>query len=455
MFKKMGVEVRVGLFALFCIFIIAYATVKLGDRDVVAGGGYKLTMTMESAIGIKTKTPVEIAGIQIGVVKKIELDEFNRAKVVLLIRNNVKLPEGTTAYVRTKGFMGETFIELRPGQQGGETIAKNTEIPYDGVTGDVNMLLTQFNDIAKDIKSVTGSLKGMVGSDDSSPVYRAVNNIDKFTAALQELTVSNEANLNKIIANLATLTGDLKGVVENRKADVEKTLANLSSITGKVDSGQGTIGKLVNDDATVQKLNGAVDNLSDALGSLKRLETEVGYHTEYLTGTHDFKQYVHLNLLPTPDKGFLFEFVSDPNPNPTRVTQTTQITAGGVASTVQTKTSTVDENKFRISAELAKKFYDFTLRGGIIESTGGIGLDYDKGPAGLHFSAFDFSTQYNQRPHLKLLGNVNITKSLYVVGGADDFINKNQPRDWFVGAGFRLVDDDIKSLLGLGAKSIR
>lgn len=100
----------------------------------------------------------------------------------------------------------------------------------------------------------------------------------------------------------------------------------------------------------------------------------------------------------------------------------------------------------KLSPDLPKKFYDFTIRGGIIESTGGVGFDYNKGPFGIQFEAFDFADQ--QRPHLKAMGTVNVTKSIYLLGGVDDFIAKGQTPDWFFGAGLRFVDDDIKSLFG-------
>lgn len=456
MYKKFGPETKVGLFAILCIVIISYATIKVSDRSIIAGGSYKFTVIMDTAIGLKTKTPVEISGIQVGVVSKISLDENDHAKVTLSIGKGVRIPEGTKAYIRSKGFLGEIFVELRPGPVENPAVASDSELPYGGVTGDVNMLLTQFNDIAKDVKSVTGSLKEMIGSDNASPVYRAVQNLDSFTAAMKDVTVSNEANLNRIIYNLATLTDQLKNVVQDNRANIDNSLANISDVTNKIASGEGTIGKLVNDDATVNKMNDVADNLNETLGGLKKLETEIGYHGEYLGGTHDFKQYVHLNLMPAPDKGFLFEFVSDPQPSPNFITRNIDIAAGGATSAVRTTTATIEKNQFRFSAELAKKFYDFTFRGGVIESTGGVGLDFDKGPVGLKFSAFNFGTEYGQKPHLKAWGNINITKSLYLMGGMDDFINPNQPKDWFLGAGIRLVDDDIKSLIGLGAaKAVR
>lgn len=451
MLKKLGTETKVGIFAIICIAIIAFATLKVGDRSVVAGGGYKMLITMDSAIGIKPKTPVEIAGIQVGVVKDVELDKMSRARVTLLIDKGVKLPEGTTAFVRSKGFLGETFVELRPGPMENVALPRKTEIPYGGITGDVNVLLTQFNEIAADIKTVTGSVKELVGTDESAPIYRSVMNMDKFTEVLKDITLNNQANMNQIINNLAVLTGELRGVIERRKHDLEMTLANLHNISQKVDEGEGTIGRLVNDEETVNKINSALDNLNDTLGGLSRLQTEIGYHTEFLTRTSQFKHYVHLDLKPSPDEAFMFEVVSDPDPPPSRVEKTTDITTGGATSTVTTRTRTVEYDKLRFSAQIAKKLYDFTLRGGIIESTGGVGLDYNKGPVGVSFSAFDFRTKFGGKPHLKAWGNVNLTHGIYLTGGADDFINPNQPVDWFVGAGLRFTDEHVKSLFGLGA----
>ena len=451
MLKTMSTETKVGLFAIICIVIIAFATIKVGDRSVIAGGGYEMTVTMGSAIGIKPKTPVEIAGIQVGVVKKIKLDKMSRAQVTISVSKNVRLPEGTQAFVRSKGFLGETFVELRPGPMENVAMAKKTEIPYGGITGDINVLLTQFNEIAADIKTVTGSIKELVGTDESAPIYRSVMNIDKFTEALKNITLNNEANMNRVIGNLAVLTTELRGVIERRRGDLENTLAHMSNITRKVDEGHGTVGRLINDDETVTKINSALDGLNNTLGGLRKLETEIGYHTEFLTRSSQFKHYVHLSLRPSPDEAFMFDVVSDPDPPPSRVERDVEIMAGGATSNITTKNKTVEYDQLRFSAQIAKKLYDFTLRGGIIESTGGVGVDYNKGPIGLGFSAFDFRTKFGGKPHLKAWGNVNLSKSIYVTGGADDFINPNQPVDWFVGAGLRFTDENIKSLLGMGA----
>lgn len=444
-------ETKVGLFALGALVIVGFITLKIGSRSFVAAGGYDVSLLIDNAIGIRTKTPVEIAGIKIGQVKDIDLVDSRKAKLTLAIQKDVILPPDSKALIRSKGFLGEIVIELVPGTAGGEAIKDGGSIQFAGQSGDVNMLLTQFNSIAQDIKAVSSSLRDMVSGDKTSPVWNIVHNLEQFTQTL----ANNQQNFNKMAGNLAELTESLKGTIAKSRENVEESLQRIASITKKVDEGKGTVGKLVNDDTTVNKLNEAVDNLNSVLGGLNKLETEIGYHTEYLATSEQFKHYVNLTLRPKPDKAFIFDFVTDQNPSPSRSSRTTTITSGGASSTFSTDTETIDRNQFRVSAQIAKSFYDFTVRGGIIESRGGVGLDYNKGPVGAQFSAYDFQTDYGERPHLKLGGTVNLTSNLYLVGGADDMISRKQKTDWFFGAGIRLADEDVKSLVGLTTGAIK
>ncbi|MBN1282784.1 MAG: MCE family protein [Proteobacteria bacterium] len=452
---KFTTEFKVGAFALAILILLGWATMRVGDKTSVHGGGYLLKVKFDNATGLKLKAPVELAGVQIGVVKDIELVDSRNAMVSLILSDKVRLTEDSTAVLRTRGFLGETYVEVMPGTPDLPLLGRDGTIPNSFRTGDMNSLVNQFNEIAADIKQVTGSLKTMVGDDESAPINRIVNNLDQFTETIKTLALANSENVNRISANLAELSEHLREVMAQGKADVEESMQRIASITRKIDEGQGTVGRLINDDETVDKLNEAVDNLNQTLGGFKRFETEIGYHLEYLTQSEDFKNYVDFTIRPSPDAAFILGLVSDPNPNPTHVTRTTDVTVGNNTTTVTTDTATVNRNALRVSAQLAKKFYDFQVRGGIIESTGGLGIDYDKGPIGLRFSAYDFQTRYGTRPHLRLTGEVKVTDNFYLLGGADDMIAQQNRPDFFFGAGFRFVDEHIKRVAPLGASVIR
>lgn len=421
------IEMKVGLFAAVALAIAAYATLRVSDRGIFKGGAYAVTVIIDSAAGLTRKTPVEVAGIQVGFIEDLDLYEGRRAKALLRIHRDVVLGRDARAQVRTKGFLGETYVDLMPGntalgiiEEGGEIAATN---PF-----------ADLSQVASDAHEVADAMKELVRK-------------------LLEITEKNQEGINQIVANLQQFSSDVGEVMSEKKETLKDTMERLDRISRRVDEGQGTVGRLINDGETAENINEAAKGISETLGGISRFQTEIGYHLEYLGETGDFKNYVGLALKPRPDKYFLLEFVVDPNPSPTETLKTTTTTTGGVTTTVTTDENVIQKDKILISAQLAKTFYNLTFRGGVIESRGGVGVDYNLGPVGVQFSAYDFRTDNNQRPHLKVLGSLSLTKNLFLVSGVDDFISRQQGADWFVGGGLRLVDNDIKSLLG--AASLR
>lgn len=428
-------ETIVGIFVLASLAIVGYMTLKVGASSGFTGGN-TYYVTVRTALGLSDKTPVLIAGYQAGVVEKVSLADSRHALLRIAVKKEVHLTEGTQAAVRAKGVLGETFVELIPGPDTAPELKNDTALPFLDVGGDINQLVSRLNDMAP-------------------AAGRSVDNLEKFTEVMKNLMVQNQQNVNRIMENFAALSADLRSTIAGVQPGIHESVERIASITQKVDEGKGTIGKLVNDDATVKKINEAADNFNDLTGGVRRMQTEIGYHTEYLGTTRDFKNYVHLNLKPRPDQAFLLEFVTSPNPPPSVTTQNSTITVGGTSTNVATSTSTTARNKFLVSAEMAKKFYDWRLRGGIIESRGGVGLDYMKGPVQVSGQVWDFGSGDGRNPQVKAYGNVNLTKSVYFTAGGNDLANSLNTRSWFVGGGVRVVDEDIKGIFGLGSGLVK
>lgn len=437
-------EMKVGIFAAVALGVIAYATLRVSDRGIFRGGSYVVTVFIDSAEGLSKKTPVEVAGIQVGSIEDLELREGRLAQAKLRINREVRLGKDARAQVRTKGFLGETYVDLMPGHPGSGMIPEGGEITATNPYVDLGQ-------IASDMREVTDSLKRLLSDREDAPLGRVLQNMEQFTKKMSEMTVQNQESVNQIVANLNRFSSDLSGVMAEKKETLKETMERMNSISRKVDEGRGTLGRLINDTETGDSINEAAKGLNETLGGINRFQTELSYHVEYLGASKDFKNYTGVALRPRPDKAFLLDFVVDPNPSSNETLKTTSITTGGVTTTVVTDENVIEKDKFLVSAQLAKSFYNFTLRGGIIESRGGIGLDYNVGPVGVQFSAFDFRTDSNQRPHLKVSGNLNVTKNLFLVTGVDDFISRNQNPDWFFGGGLRLVDNDLRSLFGVAS----
>lgn len=445
-------QYKVGLFVFVIIAILAVITLRLSQTSILPGGTYSVYLTLPSATGISPKTPVRIAGIQVGIVSDIRLVESNQAELELEIDKGIKIAKLARAEIKSLGFLGDTYVELVQPRVIEETLADGGRILKSANFGDISSLTGQLSSISSDVKAITNTMKNMMAGEDSS-FSRSLRNIEKITAALGEVSSQNQKNVNAIITNLRALSENLNYLVAHNSGNINRSLYDISDITGKIRRGEGTVGRLINDDETVEKLNESIDNLNNLLGSANKLKVDVGYHTEYLGSTEEFKHYVSLKLKPRPDKFFLFEVVQDPSPDSKVLNKISRITSGGVTTTVNEEIETVDLDRFLFSAQLGKQFGPFTLRGGMIESSGGVGIDYDAGLLDLSFSAFDFETKRGEKPHLKAMGKLNLTRGMYLLGGVDDFLNQQQDLDWFVGAGIEVRDDDIKSLIGLiGAK---
>lgn len=111
---KMSTEVAVGVFVILGVLCIGYLSVALGGAKIFGDPYYKVSAEFGSITGLRKGASVEIAGVQVGKVLDISLDE-NHARVTMSIRKGLRLSKDTVASVRTKGLIGEMFVKLTPG----------------------------------------------------------------------------------------------------------------------------------------------------------------------------------------------------------------------------------------------------------------------------------------------------------------------------------------------------
>lgn len=118
-------DLTVGVFVAAGLLAVAYLSLQVGGLSYAGPGGLKLLATFDEIGGLRPRAPVAIAGVTVGRVEKIELDEILRAKVTLDVDPSLELPIDTRAAVRTSGVLGDQFIALEPG--GEEELLKSGE----------------------------------------------------------------------------------------------------------------------------------------------------------------------------------------------------------------------------------------------------------------------------------------------------------------------------------------
>ena len=140
--EKTKLELVVGVFVLVGLLCLGYLSVKLGKLEMISGDVYEVEAQFNSASGLKPGSTIEIAGVEVGRVRGITLNQ-DRAMVKLAVNNTIKLYTDTIASIKTRGIIGEKFLALSPG--GGGDPLKPGDTIRDTESGlDLEELVSQF-----------------------------------------------------------------------------------------------------------------------------------------------------------------------------------------------------------------------------------------------------------------------------------------------------------------------
>jgi phospholipid/cholesterol/gamma-HCH transport system substrate-binding protein len=105
----------VGLFVLAGLGAIAYLSMSVGGFSFRNSGGLLLYAGFDEIGGLKPRAPVVVAGVKVGQVTQIALNDDFRARVTLDLRSDLELPVDTSASIVTSGLLGDQYISLQVG----------------------------------------------------------------------------------------------------------------------------------------------------------------------------------------------------------------------------------------------------------------------------------------------------------------------------------------------------
>jgi len=487
MLKSFGTEFKVGLFAIVAMVALSYMFFVLSP-EVFERKKYKQYYTvLENAAGIVTKTQVKTSGITIGRVADVSLID-GRTRIALNIEHSVAIPEGSRLEVRSVGLLGDKHLEIVRPRDFHSEIPLGGLIPQNTEGTDIESLIGMVGGIAKDIKKVTTSLSNVLGNSEGEQSMRAIisniraltNDLKDTSATLKSVIGDRSDDFNDVVSNvrdgvrdLRTAAANIKDVAskenkekidrilaqfDNSMGDVRGLTKNINLISEKIEKGEGTVGKLINDDTAITELEGAIKDIRKVLAPATKLEVAIDVHGEY---RRDRSSQYYMNLLfkTRPDRYYLMG-LTDTTYETDEETVTTD-----TSKNTPTSTHTVyrDRRKkaIRFNAQVAKRWYWAAVRAGLFETTGGVAVDtyFWSDRIRLTAEAFEFDTkskEVRRNGHLKAYGSVLFYNHIYAMMGVDDF-TKTDPitnkarrpsEGLFFGAGLAFNDDDLKAMFG-------
>jgi phospholipid/cholesterol/gamma-HCH transport system substrate-binding protein len=112
--KRSALDLGVGVFVLIGLIALGWMSVKLGRIDLLGNRGYVVSADFPTVGGLKAGSTIEIAGVEVGRVDRIVLQDY-QAHVVMVIQPGVKLQDDSIASIKTKGLIGERYVRISPG----------------------------------------------------------------------------------------------------------------------------------------------------------------------------------------------------------------------------------------------------------------------------------------------------------------------------------------------------
>jgi phospholipid/cholesterol/gamma-HCH transport system substrate-binding protein len=136
------VEIGVGLFMLAGILALGYLSVRLGRVDLIGRGGYTVYAEFPTVGGLRAGAAVEIAGVGVGRVQSIRLKDY-QAQVKMQIDDGVTLQQDAIVSIKTKGLIGEKFVQINPGGSD-KTVAPEGRLTEVEAPVDIEELISKY-----------------------------------------------------------------------------------------------------------------------------------------------------------------------------------------------------------------------------------------------------------------------------------------------------------------------
>lgn len=448
----MTLELKVGILVVAAVAIIAGMSLRVQDNPLLGKPSQVYYGTVPNATGLIRRSSVKMAGLNVGYVEGIELQNGN-AKIAFRVDKEVQLYRDASITIKAMGILGDKYIEITPGLSSAGILADGETLTNLQPENGVDQLMAQTSKMMNELQLVLTEVKKAIEGqgDQNSAIGRIVRNIETITEKLADIGSENKDSISQIIANVKDITSNINQELSGQKnidkigllGRLNNSMSNIEKITQRVERGEGSVGRLLKDDETIDRINSTISGIQKFIGKANRVETQVDVNSQYMMDRSDSRSSFGLKILPSRERSYNIAAISTPEGDISERVE--KITENGNTTTKSYETT--DKNKLKLTAQFGKRMYNFDFRLGLTESTGGVGVDYYMLNDNWKISADGFGFD-KAGPNLRISTDIKFLKYFYGTVGGDDLL-KERRRDLLVGGGLRFNDEDLKSFISL------
>jgi phospholipid/cholesterol/gamma-HCH transport system substrate-binding protein len=318
---KISNETKVGALTAIAITLLILGFNFLKGKTFFKTGNF-LYASYENAKGLMVSNPVFVNGFQVGSVFDIENKDKDLSQIVVAIKlkDDYRIPRNSLASIKdnplgtpsisiamgdakdflksgdtllttsSAGILGDVMAKVGPiGDQVTATlhsldsVLRNINSIFDPTTkGNMQEVIANINKTTASLVLSSASLQGML-NEQTGAIAQSMNNVNSFTKNLAD----NNAKVTSSIEHLEKATNNLSQAdIAGTVAKLQGTINNLNNMLAKINSTDGSLGKLMNDKALY-------DNLSNTIRSANILLDDLRVHP---------KRYVNISVFGKKDK---------------------------------------------------------------------------------------------------------------------------------------------------------
>jgi len=227
--------VSTGIFVSIGILLFGMTFYFLSSDENIFSGRERVFSYFDNTEGLMFGSTVSFSGITVGNVKSIAYDDKAKALKVVYTIKNTYLPfvkKDSKAQLKTQGALGDRFVYLDRGSEGSPSVEPGDEIPS-----------KPSDDIFAAVQEKIAGIPDLAG------VSKKIETLLDFLNSEEGLK-GNSRELKKTLAEIRTAVKSI-----NAGNHTQKSLKKLDSIMTKIDSGKGTLGKLISDPSLYNKVS--------------------------------------------------------------------------------------------------------------------------------------------------------------------------------------------------------
>jgi phospholipid/cholesterol/gamma-HCH transport system substrate-binding protein len=284
---RRGAELKVGMAVIFALVVLIGGIIWIKGFQV-ARKSYSVRVAFDEVGGLSSGDPVTVHGVTKGSVKNIELSR-TQVYVDISMDKNIVITDDAQFIIRNIGLMGEKYVAVRLGKSlrkapPDQILRGIYESGVPEVVGELGVALKEFERTVSAVRNVVEEIEK------EGEIKGTFEDLRAFSSEMRGTIEENRDNLRAAIEDMKYASEKLKQFAQVRGPEIDTTVSRLTAtsesiaelvgqleklsnsmeiVLGKVEKGEGSIGKLVNDESLYKDMKTTLEDTRALIADIK------------------------------------------------------------------------------------------------------------------------------------------------------------------------------------------